>query len=716
MTTTIKYELDGDVAVLAIDLPGRSMNVLTAQMIAELESLVDKIAADANIKGAVITSAKSAFMAGADLAMMSEMGQMAKTAPVAKLYERVFQLSRVLRKMETCGKPFAAAINGLALGGGLEVCLACHYRVVADDPKIQLGLPEVKVGLMPGAGGTQRLVRMMGVQPALPYLLQGRSLSPQEAAGFGVVHKVLPADQILAEAKRWLREEGNAVQPWDQKSFKVPGGQGAMNIKVVQTFMAGEAMLRKETKDNYPAPQAIMNAVYEGHQVPMDAALRIEARYFTSLLLDPVAGNMIRTLFLNKQEADKLARRPKNVEKVPIKKLGVLGAGMMGAGIAYVSARAGMDVILLDMSQDAAAKGKAYSVGLLEKDVRRGKLSREKADATLARITPTTDYALLDGCDLVIEAVFEDPKVKADVTAKTEAVIGKAAIFASNTSTIPITSLAQASKRPDQFIGIHFFSPVEKMPLVEIIMGKKTGDVALARALDYVAQIKKTPIVVNDSRGFYTSRCFGTYPTEALAMLKEGVNPALIENAGVMAGMPVGPFAVGDEVSIDLMYKVMKATKAGLGDKYQPQPSDDVVEYFVEKLGRLGKKNKKGFYDYPEDGKKYLWPELTKHFPLAKDQPDVDEVKKRLLYRQAIEVARCYEEGVVTAPQDADIGAIFGWGFAPYTGGPLSMIDTIGAAQFVKEADRLAKAYGARFKVPKSLRAMAKEGRTYYAN
>jgi 3-hydroxyacyl-CoA dehydrogenase/enoyl-CoA hydratase/3-hydroxybutyryl-CoA epimerase len=352
----------------------------------------------------------------------------------------------------------------------------------------------------------------------------------------------------------------------------------------------------------------------------------------------------------------------------------------------------------------------------LEKDVRRGKLSREKADATLARITPTTDYALLDGCDLVIEAVFEDPKVKADVTAKTEAVIGKAAIFASNTSTIPITSLAQASKRPDQFIGIHFFSPVEKMPLVEIIMGKKTGDVALARALDYVAQIKKTPIVVNDSRGFYTSRCFGTYPTEALAMLKEGVNPALIENAGVMAGMPVGPFAVGDEVSIDLMYKVMKATKAGLGDKYQPQPSDDVVEYFVEKLGRLGKKNKKGFYDYPEDGKKYLWPELTKHFPLAKDQPDVDEVKKRLLYRQAIEVARCYEEGVVTAPQDADIGAIFGWGFAPYTGGPLSMIDTIGAAQFVKEADRLAKAYGARFKVPKSLRAMAKEGRTYYAN
>lgn len=715
MTTTIKYELDGDVAVLTLDLPGRSMNVITEDMTKELAVLVAKVAADPAIKGAVITSAKPAFMAGADLSMVSAMGKLARTATVKQVYDKAFELNAIYRRMETCGKPFAAAINGLAMGGGLEMCLACHYRVVADDPKIQLGLPEVKVGLLPGAGGTQRLVRLMGVQPALPYLLQGRSMSPQEAAGFGVVHKTVPADQVLAEAKRWLREEGNPVQPWDQKGFKVPGGSGAMNIKVVQTFMAGEAMLRKETKDNYPAPQAIMSAVYEGHQVPMDAALRIESRYFTSLLLDPVAGNMIRTLFLNKQEADKLVRRPKNVEKIQIRKLGVLGAGMMGAGIAYVSARAGMDVVLLDTNQEAAAKGKAYSVSLLEKDVRRGKLSREKADATLERITPTTDYTRLDGCDLIIEAVFEDVQIKADVTAKTEAVIGKSAIFASNTSTIPITALAKASKRPAQFIGIHFFSPVEKMPLVEIIIGKKTGDEALARALDYVAQIRKTPIVVNDSRGFYTSRCFGTYPTEALAMLKEGVNPALIENAGLMAGMPVGPFAVGDEVSIELMYKIMKASKAALSDKYEEQPSDGVIEYFVDKLGRLGKKTKKGFYDYPEGGKKYLWPDLTKHFPLAENQPGVDELKKRLLYRQAIEVARCFEEGVLTAPEDADIGAIFGWGFAPYTGGPLSMIDTIGAARFVKEADHMARAHGPRYKVPKSLRAMAKEGRSYYA-
>lgn len=714
MTNTIKFELDGDVAVLTIDLPGKSMNVITEDMIKELAQLVEKVAADPAIKGAVITSAKPAFMAGADLSMISAMGKLARTAGVKQVFDKAFELNAVYRRLETCGKPFAAAINGLAMGGGLEMCLACHYRVVADDAKIQLGLPEVKVGLLPGAGGTQRLVRLMGVQPALPYLLQGRSMSPQEAAGFGVVHKAVPADQVLAEAKRWVREEGNPVQPWDQKNFKVPGGSGAMNIKVVQTFMAGEAMLRKETKDNYPAPQAIMNAVYEGHQVPMDAALRIESRYFTSLLLSPEAGNMIRTLFLNKQEADKLVRRPKNVDKAPIKKLGVLGAGMMGAGIAYVSAMAGMEVVLLDTTQDAAAKGKAYSVGLLEKDVRRGKVSREKADATLARITPTTDYALLKGCDLIIEAVFEDVKIKADVTAKTEAVIPTTSIFASNTSTLPITELAKASKRAAQFIGIHFFSPVEKMPLVEIIVGKKTGDVALARALDYVAQIRKTPIVVNDSRGFYTSRCFATYPSEAIAMLKEGINPALIENAGVMAGMPVGPFAVGDEVSVELMYKVMKATSAALGDKYAAHPSDDVVALFVEKLGRLGKKVKKGFYDYPEDGKKYLWPDLAKHFPPAADQPSVDEVKKRLLYRQAVEVARCYEEGVLTAPQDADIGAIFGWGFAPYTGGPLSMIDTIGVAEFVRETDQMAKAFGARYKAPKLLRAMAKEGRTFY--
>ncbi len=715
MAKAFTYDVDGDgVALLTLDLPGRSMNVLTEDLMVELEGLIGKIAKDDAIKGAVITSGKPAFLAGADLPMLAAMSEKAKTAPVEEVFKAAFEFNRVFRLIETCGKPFAAAINGLAMGGGLELALACHHRVVADDPKIQLGLPEVKVGLMPGAGGTQRLVRLMGVQAALPYLLQGRSMSPQEAVGFGVVDAMAPADQVIAEAKKLVLENTDATQPWDAKGFKVPGGQGSMNPKVVQVFMAGEAMLRKETRDVYPGPQAIMAAVYEGHQVPIDAALRIESRYFTSLILRPEAANMIRTLFVNKGEADKLVRRPKDVAQTQVKKLGVLGAGMMGAGIAYVSARAGMEVILLDMKQEAAAKGRAYSVGPLEKDVRRGKLTREKAEAIQARITATTDYALLADVDLVIEAVFEDMGVKADVTKKAEAELPTTTVFASNTSTLPITSLAKASKRPDRFIGIHFFSPVEKMPLVEVIVGEKTNDETLARALDYVRQIRKTPIVVNDSRGFYTSRCFGTYPTEAMAMLSEGVVPALIENAGLMAGMAVGPLAVADEVSIELAWKVKEATKAALGDAYQPSPADEVLDLFVKELGRIGKKAGKGFYEYPQEGKKFLWPGLAEQFAPAKEQPSVDEVKKRLLYRQAVEVARCFAENVVTAPADADVGAIFGWGFAPQTGGPLSLIDTVGVEAFVAECDKLAQEYGPRYAPPDLLRDMAAAKKTFY--
>jgi 3-hydroxyacyl-CoA dehydrogenase/enoyl-CoA hydratase/3-hydroxybutyryl-CoA epimerase len=711
----IKFDLDRDgVATLTIDMPGRSMNVIDEQLMSELEAHISKIGGDAAIKGAILTSGKPAFVAGADLVMVQVMAAKVKSEPVEKVYEAVMALSLLLRRMETCGKPFVAAVGGLALGGGFEIILACHYRIVADDPKIQLGLPEVKIGLLPGAGGTQRLPRLMGVQASLPYLLQGKSMSPQEALAFGVVHKVVPAADLLSEAKKYIMEGGKAVQPWDDKKFKFPGGQGSMNVTVVQTFMAATAMTREQTKDNYPAPQAILSCVYEGHQVPIDTGLRIEAKLFTTLLLDPTAGNMIRSLFINKGEADKLVRRPKGVEKFTIKKLGVLGAGMMGAGIAYVSAVAGMEVILLDRDMPSAEKGKAYSVGLVEKAVSRGKMKQEKADALLARIRPTSDYADLAGCDLVIEAVFEDVKLKAEVTAKTEAVIPATSVFASNTSTLPITGLAEASKRPEQFIGVHFFSPVDKMPLVEIIMGKKTNDKTLALALDYVQAIRKTPIVVNDSRGFYTSRCFGTYISEGIAMLKEGVIPALIENAGIMAGMPVGALAVADEVSIELAYKVKEATKAALGDKYEASPSDDVVDLMVPKLGRLGKKVGKGFYDYPEGAKKHLWPGIGQYYPLAKNQPGVEEVKKRFLYRQAIEVARCFEEAVVTAPADADVGAIFGWGFSPHTGGPLSLIDTVGVKKFVAECDKLAQAFGPRYTPPKLLRDMAAKGKSFY--
>jgi len=717
MTETIKFELDTDgIALLTIDLPGKSMNVISAQLLDDLETLVTKVAQDDSIKGAVITSGKQgSFVAGADLTMVLGMTDNIEQVAPEETYATAYRMNDILRKMETSGKAFAAAINGLALGGGLEICLACHYRVVADNPKITLGFPEVLVGLLPGAGGTQRLPRLMGVQPALPFLLQGKNMNPKNALANNVVHEIAPLEDIITKAKAWITGGGKAVQPWDEKRFKVPGGQGAFNPSIAQTFMGAQAMVQKETKGNYPAAVAILSCVYEGHQLPIDTALRIESKYFATLLQGDVAPNMIRTLFVNKQAAEKGIRRPKDIPPMKTRKLGMLGAGMMGAGIAFVSAMAGIEVILLDREQKFAEKGKAYSEGLLAKRVKRKKMTQEKADDILSLITPTTDYADLDGCDLIIEAVLEDVAVKADVTAKVEAVVGKDCIYGSNTSTLPITGLAKASRDESQFIGIHFFSPVDKMPLVEIILGEKTGDLALAKALDYVAQIRKTPIVVNDSRGFYTSRCFSTYVTEAVNMLAEGVSPALIENCGIFSGMAVGPFAVGDEVSIELSYHVGQATKKGLGAAYIDQPADAAVDKMYLELDRKGKKNGHGWYEYPEGGVKYLWPGLAEHFPLADIQPSAEEVTNRLLYRQAIEVIRCYEENVLLAPEDADIGAIFGWGFAPWTGGPLSMVDTIGVKKFTAECDNLAQKYGAGFAVPNILRDKAAKDEKFYS-
>lgn len=723
MTETIKFDVDSDgIALLTIDVPDVTMNVINAGFVRDLASLVEKIATDDAIKGAVITSGKATgFMAGADLKGMgdiagSSMASEAGKSRAAKMFETQFTLNKLFRRMETCGKPFAAAVNGLALGGGLEVVLACHYRVVADNPKIQLGLPEVLVGLLPGAGGTQRLPRLMGIQAALMYLVQGKSMSPQEAKGFGVVQELAPAEELIAKAKAWVKANPKAAQPWDIKGFKIPGGSGQFNPGFVQTFMGGNAMIMKETLGNYNAPKAILSCVYEGSQLPIDTAVRLESKYFTKLMMDVQSGNMIRSLFVSKQAAEKGARRPKGVEKSPTKKLAMLGAGLMGAGVAYVSAKAGIEVMLFDRDDASAEKGKDYSRKIIEKDIGRGKLSREKGDEILARIQPTSRYEDLKGCDLIIEAVFEDRTIKADVTKKVEAVVGADTIFGSNTSTLPITSLADAWSKADNFIGIHFFSPVEKMPLVEIIMGKKTGDKALAKALDYVSQIKKTPIVVNDSRGFYTSRCFGTYVMEGYAMIGEGVTPALVDNCGRQAGMPVGPMAVGDEVAIDLSWKIKKQTMADLGDAYKSTPADKVLDRMYE-LGRYGRKTQKGFYVYPEDGsRKYIWPGLADEFPTQPEnlQPSAEDVKKRLIYRQLVECARCYEEGVLTTPEDGDLGAIFGWGFAPFTGGPFSYMDTIGLAKVVAELDALAQKHGERFNPPKLLRDMAAKGETFY--
>jgi 3-hydroxyacyl-CoA dehydrogenase / enoyl-CoA hydratase / 3-hydroxybutyryl-CoA epimerase len=708
---TLAVDADG-IALITMDSPGRSMNVLGPEVETELAAIVDRIVADAGIRGAIVTSGKPSFLAGYDLTeFLRSFGP--QLTPV-QVFENFKGLGNLLRRIETCGKPFVAAINGLALGGGFEVCLACHYRVIADDPRAFVGLPEVKVGLLPGGGGTQRMPRLIGVTQSLPYLLEGGNIAAAEAKKLGLVHEVVPAGELLAAAKRWLMGSPVSVQPWDQKGYRVPGGVAFASAGATQTFMGATALVAKKTLHNYPAPAAILSCVYEGTLLPIEQGLEVEAKYFATLVTGPVARNLIRTMFVNKGNADKLSVRPADVPKSKVSKLGVLGAGMMGAGVAYVSAMQGMDVILIDSTVEQAEKGKAYSAKLLAKDVEKGRRTQEQADTVLARIRPTVDYGQLEGADLVIEAVFEHRGIKADVTAKAEAVMPKIAVFASNTSTLPITGLAKASKRPKSFIGIHFFSPVEKMPLVEIIVGKQTGDEAIARALDYVGQLKKTPIVVNDSRGFYTSRCFGTYTAEGAKMLSEGIDPQLIESAGKLAGMPVGPLAVSDEVSLELAYKVMSQTREDLGARYKEPVSWPVVQHFVDDLKRLGRKSGAGFYDYPEGGKKVLWSGLANEYPRLAQQPGIDELKTRLLYIQALETARCFEEGVLRSVHEADLGSILGWGFPAWTGGTLSYIDTIGPAKFVAECKRLARAYGERFKPTKSLLARAQSGETYY--
>jgi 3-hydroxyacyl-CoA dehydrogenase / enoyl-CoA hydratase / 3-hydroxybutyryl-CoA epimerase len=707
----IAYSTDSDgIATLTIDMQGRSMNVISDRLAQDLAQLIERAAADPQVKGVIVTSGKTSFIAGADLRELEQLAFGPLKNDAAALLEHVELMGGIWRRLERCGKPFVAAITGTALGGGLELCLACHHRIAADNPKAQLGFPEVKVGLLPAAGGTQRLPRLIGIRAALPLLIEGTSLSPQEALRAGIIHAVVPAADLLAEAKRWLMATPSHVQPWDQDGFVMPGFVGQKTDEAAGFFAGAASQWQRRTLHNYPAPAAILSCVYEGTQVPLDAGLAIEVRYFATLLRDPVAGNIVRTTFVNKQAADKLEARPKDVAPSSVKRLGILGAGMMGQGIAYVAARAGIEVIVLDRTLELAERGKAYSRALVEKAAARG-----TADGgLLERIKATSDFADLAGVDLVIEAVFEERGVKAEATAKAQAVIPSGAVFASNTSTLPITGLAETFRRPAQFIGLHFFSPVDKMQLVEVIPGAKTTPDTLAKALDFVKQIRKTPIVVNDRRGFYTSRCFRVFPEEGMTMLAEGIKPALIENAGRMAGMPVGPLAVADEVSMQLMHNVRAAEKIDMGAAYVSDPAEPVLDLFVQSLGRLGKKSKAGFYEYPDGGKKVLWGGIAAHFPLAQNQPTVEEVKMRILYRQALEAVRCLEDNVLTKPADGDLGAVLGWGFAAHTGGPFCMIDTIGVANFVADCDRMTQAYGPRFSPPVLLRKMAASDLKFY--
>jgi 3-hydroxyacyl-CoA dehydrogenase / enoyl-CoA hydratase / 3-hydroxybutyryl-CoA epimerase len=721
-----KLETDADgIALVTWDIPGRSMNVLDPTSIEELEAIVKQTTADAAVKGVVITSSKEAFCAGADLSMLEGMSHTyAKTlkekgevAANQMLFDQSRNFSLVFRGIETCGKPWVAAINGVALGGGFELTLSCHYRVAADNPKTRLGLPEIKVGLFPGAGGTQRVPRIVQPQDAMQLLLKGEAIKVDRAKALNLVHAVVPAADMIKAAKDWIKGGGKAVAPWDEKGFKLPGGP-VFSKAGMMMFPAGNAIYRRETYDNYPAARAIMSCVYEGLQLPIDAALRVESRYFTQILRSKEAAAMIRSLFLSMQELNKGARRPAGVPPTKVKKLAVIGAGFMGASVGYVSARAGIDVVLIDRDQASADKGKAHAQSVIDDLVKKGRASEKDRDATMSRISATADYNVLKDCDLVIEAVFEDRKVKAETFTKAQEYLKPGVIFASNTSTLPITSLAESFKDQGRFVGIHFFSPVEKMMLVEIILGKNTGDAALATALDYTRAIGKTPIVVNDSRGFFANRCVGRYIAEGNEMFLEGVPPAMIENCAKMAGMPVGPLSLSDEVALDLGLKVMKATEVDLGPNAVNPDQKKLMVELVEKQGRLGRKNGKGFYDYPEKGKgqKSLWPGLADLQPkkLDPDTLSVEELKQRFLVVQAVEAARTVEDHVIVDPREADVGSILGFGFAPFTGGTLSYIDFMGTKKFVELCHKLEKKYGSRFTPPKLLEEMAAKGETFY--
>ncbi|MCX7312488.1 MAG: 3-hydroxyacyl-CoA dehydrogenase NAD-binding domain-containing protein [Alphaproteobacteria bacterium] len=723
MADNFKLDVDADgIALITWDMPGRSMNVIDLAVIQELSGLVETVAADAAIKGAVIASGKETFCAGADLTMLDSLTgtfrQMAMTkgeeAAATTLFAESRKLSQLYRRIENCGKPFVAAIGGTALGGGFELCLACHQRIASDNGKTRLGLPEVKIGLFPGAGGTQRIARMMAAGDALQFLLKGDQLNLTRAKAANLVDAVVPAADLIKTAKDWAKANPKAKAPWDTDGFRAPGGaiysKGGM-----MTWPAANAIYRRETYDNYPAARAMLQVVYEGLQLPIDRALTVESRYFTKILRSPEAAAMIRSLFVSLQDLSKGARRPANVPPAQIKKVGIIGAGFMGAGIAQVSAQAGLDVVLIDRDQESADKGKDHVEKSLTEQVNRGRSTAAARDAVLARITATPDYGKLAGVDLVVEAVFEDRKVKAEATAKAQAVVPDV-IFGSNTSTLPITSLAENAKDPAKFVGIHFFSPVDRMMLVEITVGKKTGDEALAMALDFVRTIRKTPIVVNDSRGFYTSRVVGTYLREGHLMLAEGIPAAMIENVGRMAGMPVGPLSLNDEVAVDLAWKIVKATEADLGADAIDARQKTLLEFMVEKQQRLGRKNGKGFYDYPEKGPKKLWPGLAdmQKTKLDPDTVDVQEIKDRLLAMQALETARCFEEGVLTDVREADVGSILGFGFAPFSGGTLSYIDMMGVKRFVELCQRLEKKCGARFAPSKLLLEMAQKGESFY--
>jgi 3-hydroxyacyl-CoA dehydrogenase/enoyl-CoA hydratase/3-hydroxybutyryl-CoA epimerase len=724
----IDYQVEDGVAILTWNDEGRPMNVLSGDALAELAAGIEKAASDDAVEGIILTSGKDGvFVAGGDLQQIESLG----SGPIdaEDLLKRTSAVLDQLRRMETCGKPVVAALNGVTLGGGYEVALACHRRILVNRRHARVGLPEAGLGLMPGAGGTQRLPRLIGVRGALGLIMQGKQLGPDEALEKGLVDELVEPAELIGAAKRWISESGSATQPWDERGYTVPGG-GADSVAFAQTMMGSNAMTHANTYGNMPSQEAILQAVYEGLPLPMDRAGKVETRQFIRVLRDPTARSMLRTLFFSLQECQKGARRPKDVPHFEVGKVGVIGAGLMGQGIAHVTAKAKIDVVLLDRDLASAERGKQKVAKTLDRQLKKGRTTPDRIEAILDRIHPTESYDELKGCDVIVEAVFEDRDLKARVTEAADARLSDDAIFASNTSGLPITELAKASSRPESFIGLHFFSPVERMQMVEIIVGKETSRETLAKAWDYILKVKKAGIVVNDSPGFYTSRVFGTFISEGNHLLVEGIAPALIENAAKAAGMPMPPLGISDQVGLGTMYKVAKQAEkdaAAAGRKWEPSPAQAIIASLVEEHDRWGAypppkedgspRTPGGFYDYHEGGKK-LWPKLgtamRQWIRSGAEQPSVDVVRRRYLFAQCLEAVRCLEQGVITDVRDGDVGVIMAVGFPAFTGGPFTYMDNYGIGAFARDADELASRYGERFAPPKLLREMAAGGKSFY--
>ncbi|WP_137920619.1 3-hydroxyacyl-CoA dehydrogenase NAD-binding domain-containing protein [Hydrogenophaga sp. 2FB] len=716
---TIRYELDNGIATITFDEAGSPVNTMCADWQADLTEVTAQVMHDcADIKGIVLASAKSTFFAGADLKGTMRL----QPSDATRVFAEIEQTKKNFRTLETLGVPVVSCINGAALGGGWEVALVGHHRVAVDNPKIQLGLPEVTLGLIPGATGITKMTRLLGLMGAQPYILESQLFSPREALDLGLVHELVSADGDVTLALRnaalaWIAAHPQSRQPWDTKDYKIPGGTPA-NPKIASMLSVAPAMLKQKTRGLYPAPEAALAAMVEGAMVDYDTALRIESRYLARLIVSPVAKNMINAFFFDLNAIKSGQSRPKDVSRTIPRKVGILGAGMMGAGIAYAQASRGIHTVLEDVSFETAERGKSYSYKLTQARVDKGSMSPYDQRALLDRILPTDHLSDLQGCDLIIEAVFENRELKAAVTREAEPLLAPGGFFASNTSTLPISGLAQASTRPKRFVGIHFFSPVDKMKLVEIIRGKDTDKETVARAYDYVQALGKLPIVVNDSRGFYTSRTFGTYVMEGAAMLSEGIPAPVIENAAMQAGMPVGPLAVLDETALSLSVHVMDQTRADFekeGRRYTATPGERLVERMVKEFKRPGRAGGGGFYDYPAGQKKHLWPELQARFEKKPTVAwDLQDIKDRLLYRQSVETARCLAEGVLTTAHDGNIGSIFGIGFPAWTGGALQFIYGMGIEAFEKRCAELAKRYGAGFELNDATKSAIRQHQPTY--